>query len=146
MALSSLARMTLANDSGATPGAATYDHGFRTYRNMQDDPLAIRYKQFADEARQRGITDPNAIDQYAVTRNREWGQAHGISDRDIKRGKIGVAAIGLGGYGASALGGAAAAEGAAAESGGLAGVQAGDEAFAGVGGAGGGGAGGTLGT
>jgi hypothetical protein len=112
MALSSL----LANDVGARPG---YSNGYRIF-DYANDPSTIRYKQYADEARARGITDPTTIHQYAIGQNLEWGGQHGIKDTDIKRGKIGLGAITLGGLGAYGLGASGAAAG-AGELGGAAG-------------------------
>src|SRR5260221_2989383 len=77
MALSALARTAL--DSTAR-GGATYSGGYRT-RGYANDPSTLRYKQFADEARAQGITDPKEIDNYALSHNQDWGAAHGITGK-----------------------------------------------------------------
>src|SRR5260221_9111544 len=135
MALSALARTALSDERGVRPGAATYSHGYRTYK-YENDPSTIRYKQFADEARAQGITDPAAIDRYAVTRNREWGTAHGIDanqnwlERHPWAGPLSILGAGYGAAGLAA-GGAAGAGGAAAGAG--EGAAAGGTAAGGVG-------------
>lgn len=70
MALSSL----LANDAGR-PG---YSNGYRIF-DYANDPSTIRYKQYADQARAQGITDPEAVHQFAILNNQQWGQGHSIN-------------------------------------------------------------------
>ena len=131
MALSALARTAL--DSTAR-GGATYSGGQRTY-DYANDPSTIRYKQFADEARAQGITDPAAIDKYATTRNQEWGYEHGIDYNRSYLERHPLAQLGLGAGivagGVYAAGGAAG--GAAAGAG--EGAAAAGEGAASVGGA-----------
>lgn len=116
MALSALAR-----GIGA-PGAPTYSHGYRIY-DYESDPSTIRYKQFEEQARRAGITDPQAIHQFAMLNNQQWGQGHGINAggswlehhpwvAGALPGLIGGAVYG----GAAALGGTGGASGGAAAS------------------------------
>src|ERR1700704_415603 len=109
-----MALSALLADENARLGAPRYSNGYRTF-DYVSDPSTVRYKQFADAARARGITDPNAIDQYALSGNQQWGQQHGIHANEnwLERhpwvvgalpAMAGGAAYGLG---AAAAGGAA---------------------------------------
>lgn len=119
-----MALSALLADENARPGAPRYSNGYRIF-DYASDPSTLRYKQFQEQARRQGITDPRAIDQFALLNNQQWGQGHGIhAGGSWLEQHPWVAGVLPGIIGGSVYGGAAALAGGAAGSGAGAGANA----------------------
>lgn len=81
--------------------------GESSYLSAYDNGISQKYNAFAEEARQQGITDPAAIDQYAMEHNRQYwsdqsATGGGYLEKHPWMAPVGVLTAGLG---AAALGG-----------------------------------------